>query len=107
MEISTRNELAFHCLLFGFFFKKYTHTHTHIYIHINGKYIYLPYVCYVFTYCWRSIHIPKKSSNTDHLLQKVNWDVGRTSLGRRLFDDILLYILGFLIMFNIRPGQEF
>ena len=35
MEIRTRNELAFHCILFGFFFKKYTHTHTHTHIYIH------------------------------------------------------------------------
>ena len=58
-------------------------------------------MCYIFTYCWRNIHIPKKSSNTHHLLQKVNWDVGRTRLERGLFNDILLYLLGFLIMFNV------
>lgn len=59
---------------------------------------------YIFTDSWKNIHILKKHKKTVTLItssRKVNWDVGRTRLEKRFFDDILSHILEFLIMFSM------
>ena len=60
---------------------------------------------YIFTYSWKNIHILKKKHKKTVTLitssRKVNWDVGRTRLKKRFFDDILLHLLAFLTMFSV------